>query len=197
MVASGVVILAVSGLGPSLSIAQPMGFAAVFAVAALGLAALAYWSGNSRTAERRAVGTLALAAFLGLAYTGAIVNGVLRVSSPSMEPAVAELKRKLPQDVKLVSLGPADVLFVYYYRNPITPVPQPRSAEDLPAGTEYFCFSHTASEPFWPAFAFEQVDEINCDRTSSSRKRLTIVGRRLPTVPAVAESPGLDKPVRR
>ena len=197
MAAAGLAILAASGLRPSLAMAQPMGFAALFAVAAMGLAAIAYWSGNAHTAEKRAVGTLALAAFLGLAYTGAVVNGMQRVSSPSLAPAVAELKRKLPEHVRLVSLGPADPLFAYYYRDSIAKVPRPQVAEEIPAETEYFCFYTNADDPFWPAFDFEQVGEINCDRTASSRQRLTIVGRRLPTVAAVAESSGSDKPVRR
>jgi 4-amino-4-deoxy-L-arabinose transferase-like glycosyltransferase len=190
MAGAGLVILAASGLRPSLSIAQPMGFAAVFAVAALGLAAIAYWSGNARTAEKRAVGTLALAAFLGLAYTGVVINGMQRVSSPSLAPAVAELKRKLPEHVRLVSLGPADPLFAYYYRDSITKLPRPQGAEEIPAETEYFCFCANADDRFWPDFDFEQVGEINCDRTPSSRNRLTIVGR-IPSTPYLAGREGL------
>ncbi len=197
MVATGGVILAMSVLRPAVSIAQPMWFAVVLAVAAMGLAGIAYWSGNSRTPEKRAIGTLALAAFLGLAYTGVVVNAMLRVSNPATEPAVAELKKKLPEGVRLVSLGPADPLFTYYYHDLMPMVPWPEDAESLAADVEYFCFNHTLEEPLWPAFPFEQVDEINCDRALLSRGRLTIVGRRLPPAPAVAHSSGPNQPTRR
>ncbi len=116
-----------------------------------------------------------------------------KVSNPAAESAVAELRNRLPEGVRLVSLGPADHLFAYYYRDPIPAVPWPQDAEHLPPDVEYFCFSHTADEPFWPAFAFEQVDEINCDHTLSSRERLMIVGRRLPSAAAVAEATGPNR----
>jgi 4-amino-4-deoxy-L-arabinose transferase-like glycosyltransferase len=197
MAAAGGAIVVVSTLRPSLSIAQPIGFAVVLAVVAVGLAWMTYWSGNSRTPQRRAVGTLTLAAFLGLVNTGIVVDAVLKVSNPLTESAVAELRNKLPEATRLVSLGFADHLFAYYYRDSIPTVPWPEDAEDLPPDVEYFCFSYTADEPFWSTFAFEPVDEINCDRALSSKERVTIVGRRPPSAAAVAETTEPNRPSRR
>ena len=59
---AGIAIFAASVLRPAHAIAQPLPFAVLFAAAAVALAATASWSANSRTAEKRAVGTLALAA---------------------------------------------------------------------------------------------------------------------------------------
>lgn len=178
MAAAGGVVLAASVFRPDSSIAQPLAFALVFALAAAGLAVVAYWSGNARTPGRRAVGFLALAGFLALGYTGVVMNAILRVSNFTTEPDVAALKRQLPAHARLVSLGPADPLFTYYYRDPIRAVPWPERADDLPDGVEYFCFARVADAPRWPDFPFQEVAEINCDRALASRGRLTIVGRR-------------------
>ena len=48
----------------------------------------------------------------------------------------------------------------------------------------------------WPAFAFEQVGEINCDRTLSSRERLMIVGRLPRNAAALAEAAAPNCPTR-
>jgi hypothetical protein len=177
MVLLGGVILAVSVLRPALPIAQPAWLAATIAVAALALAAIAYWSGNSRTPARRAVGTVALAAFLGLTSTGVAINVMARKSNTAAEPAVAELKTNLPKGVDLVSLGAVDHLFAYYYRDPLPALPWPKSPEAPPPDVEYFCFTYMVDDPCWPDFPFQQVDVICCDSSIPSQDRLVIVGR--------------------
>jgi len=184
MVVLGGLILAVSRLRPSLPIAQPTWLAAAMAAAAVALAAIAYWSGNSRTPARRAVGTLALAAFLGLAAAGVKVNAMARTCNTTAAPAVVQLKTSLPAGAGLVSLGPVDHLFAYYYRNPIPLLPWQEDCEEPPQGVEYFCFTYMLDEPCWPAFPFQQVDVICCDSTIPSQDRLVIVGR-IPRNPAV------------
>ena len=179
MAAAGGIVLAASVFGPQSPIAQPLAFALLFALAAAGLAGIAHWSGNARAPGRRAAGFLALVGFLALAYTGVVMNAMLRVSNFTTESAVASLKHALPKDATLVSLGPADPLFTYYYRDPIPAVPWPERAEALPEGVEYFCFSPAAGAPCWPAFPFEPIAEINCERSLASHPvRTTIVGRR-------------------
>lgn len=179
MALAGGIVFAASVLRPESSIAQPLAFAVVFALAAAGLAFVAYRSANARTLGRRAVGFFALAGFLALAYTGVVINAMLRASNFTTGPAVAALKRQLPEGARLVSLGFADPLFTYYYGDPIPMVPWPKTPKDLPDEVDYFSFTHNAENPRWPDFAFEPVAEINCDRALASRGRLTIVGRRL------------------
>ncbi len=178
MAASGAFVLLASVFFPESPIAQPLAFAFIFALAAGGLAAVAYWSGLGAAPGRRAMGFWALTVFLVLGYTGVVINAMLRASNFTTEPAVTSLKRELPKNATLVSLGPADHLFAYYYRDPIPSIPWPNGANALPEGTRYFCFSRSAQEPRWPDFPFEQIAEINCDRAHASRDRVTIVGRR-------------------
>ncbi len=196
MAGAGIGILAVSGLRPSLPIAQPLWLAAVLALGAAGLAITAYWAGNSRTPERRAAGSLALAAFFGLAYAIVVIDGIVRVSNHRTESSVAELKTQLPSGKTLVSLGEADHLFAYYYRDPIPAVAWPQDVEHVPADVEYFCFNHTADDPYWPSFPFEQIATINCDRAEASTERFTIVGR-LPRETRVASTPAAGPTNRR
>jgi len=177
MVVLGGVIVAVSALRPALPIAQPTWLAVTIAVVAVALAAIAYWSGNSRTPARRAVGTLAMAAFLGLNSTGVVLNAIARRSNTAAEAAVAELKKKLPEGTGLVSLGAVDHLFAYYYRDPVPLLPWSESPEALPPDVAYFCFTYRLDEPRWPSFPFQQVDAICCDSGIPSQDRLVIVGR--------------------
>lgn len=194
MVAIGGGILAVSILRPALDAAQPLGFASGMAAAAVGLAAVACWSGNSRTPGRRAVGTVALAAFLGVLSTGVLLNTMARKSNTAAGPAVADLKRRLPKDAHLRSLGTVDHLFAYYYGDPVPRLPWPESPEALPPDVEYFCFTCPLDEPRWPAFPFQQLDVICCDSSVPSQDRLVIVGR-IPRASATVAERG--RPVGR
>ena len=185
MVGFAVLVLAASVFRPAAAIAQPAWLAALLAMVVIALAALAVWSGNSRAPAMRAGGAMALAAFLGLAYTGVVVSALVRDSDTTAESAVAELKTKLPEGKKLVSLGPADHLFAFCYGDPIPLLGWPQTANDLPAGVEYFCFALDGDAPARPAFDFEQLGIVQCDRTRGSQKRLMIVGK-------VARAPAVE-----
>lgn len=167
---------------------QSAGFAVGYAVAAV-LAAACIWSGRSQASPRQAVVALiAWACFLGITFNGVLLNDAIR-RSDDIAGQVAQLKQRLPGDVRLVSLGRAHHPFVYYYGETIAWLDWPRPGE-LP-DYEFFCFHsmHGRRKPL--PFAWEEIAVVRCDRyLRSNPVDLMVIGRRLPTVGGQAPGNG-------
>jgi hypothetical protein len=123
---------------------------------------------------------LALAGFLGLSYTGVVVNVQVRTSNdPS--PQVASLGDLIPSDQPLVSFGHVHHLFAYYYAKPIEFKPLDAQGRPVDDTATYFCFS---LDPGFVAptisFPWEMLAEVSCDRARSEHPRArVIVGKRV------------------
>lgn len=189
MLAAGLGVLAASCWPDVLKtgIAQPLGFAAIYTVASAALAWLTWRAGSLAAANRPAVEACALAAFLGLTFTGVVVN-VRQSRSEDLAGAVAALKRRLPPDARLVSLGIAHHAFAYYYRDFI-PLAESSGTEGDSGDWDFFCYHAPADGPAPRVdFPWETVAVISCDRNRQPTPReKTIVGRRLPRLASKIE----------
>ena len=144
------------------------------------LAAATLWARAGRSAVRYAAGAACVAAFAGLIWNGPVINAKLAISEQATAAAVNELKRQLPPDARLVSIGPTDHLFAFYFGEPIPQRAWPREAN---AEIDYFCYSTLFSEcppPDELPFPFEKLAVISCERQKLDQpQRVVIVGRRL------------------
>jgi 4-amino-4-deoxy-L-arabinose transferase-like glycosyltransferase len=173
---------------------QPVWFAAVYLGLSVAILTGLLWRGSMQSIFRGYAFVIAFTAFVGLTHVG-IVLGSMAKASEDASPAIAELKRKLPPHVRLVSFGLVETLFAYHYREPIEPRSWPPTASDLADGTEYFCF--TWDKDYMPPFPFawNAIADIPCDRIRHERPwRRVIVGRRLYNV--AAGDLKLDQPRR-
>lgn len=121
-------------------------------------------------------GSLILAGFAALTYSGAVVNAMVqRNGRASLD--VAAVKMCLPADARLASLNGVHHLFAYWYHQPIDLVRWPTS--DVP-GLEWFCFSSVRDvRPPLP-FAWQEVAVVSVDRNFHAKpENVVIVGRRI------------------
>jgi hypothetical protein len=136
------------------------------------------WSIRSQHPRTAMIGLLTAALFFGGTYSGPTIN-VLAMISEHQAEAIAELKQRLPTDVKLVSFGRLDHVFTFHYRESIPVVPWPTAGNSLPGDTDYFCFTPNPWQPTKLPFAWEQVAVVSCDRNHLEQpQRTVIVGRR-------------------
>jgi hypothetical protein len=143
--------------------------------------------------RRAALAVLALAAFLGLASTGAEKNSVDRLSN-DMAPRVAEAKAALPAFEPIVSFGPIFHRFAYFYGPTIPELPWPTTLEEVPDDVTYFCFDQrpedtpqrrvngrgrvTELTPGTLPFEWEEIARIPCGRSLRDDPRFcVIIGR--------------------
>jgi 4-amino-4-deoxy-L-arabinose transferase-like glycosyltransferase len=121
----------------------------------------------------------AVAAALGVAYSGLWVS-VLAANSNNIADAVGQLKSRLPADTRLVSFGMVHHPFLYHYDQPIQRLPLPTNSTPPDEDIEYFCFSlaRTLPRSDFP-FKWEQIAAISCDRRRSSQEDVVVVGRRI------------------
>lgn len=180
LILGGGVSLAVMASIRQDALGQPVWFVVVYLVASMALAAATWWSSRSNDMARAALGVLSVAAFLGLTSTGAMTNYMIYASEPNAA-SVADLKRRLPPNVRLVSLGRIDHLFAYYYRDPIGLLPRTAEAEQAIAPGDYFCSGDENTPAMEVSFPYQMIAEVPCDRWRANRgKRAVLVGRRLP-----------------
>jgi hypothetical protein len=157
---------------------QPL-FTLVFALSALATAGFIGFSLQYRTGLRRTCGVVATTAFLGLAYTGGVVNSLVAVSE-NTSASVASLKQTLPADVRLVSFGEMDPLFVFHYRDTIDMLAWPRSTADVGPEIAYFAYVEPVDGPVALPFAWEPVATVSCERNQTPvPKRVVRIGRRV------------------
>ena len=172
----GLLILAVSLLEPlsdspsdSLSeggvslFAQPLGFAAVYLAASVALGVVAFGSRLAKSESGRLAGPVAVALFVGLTFVGVFTNSLQRRSETTAEQ-VAAVKRQLPADAGLVSLGYTHHLFAYYYGEAIPLVYIPATDRSPGPEVRYFCFLHRLVNPSQLGFEYETIAVVSCAR---------------------------------
>lgn len=133
----------------------------------------------------------ASAALLAVCFNGAVL-GVIAKRAVHLETDVAGLKRSLPADVRLVSLGPVLHKFLYWYGQAIPIVNKPQKPDEVPADLEYFAMDVQRGQTLELPFAWKRIGVFNMDRSYSADPLYTVVvGQRLrpPAVPD-ATAPG-------
>jgi len=191
--AAGGLVVAGAGLTPALErIVQPPLMAVAFGAAGLAAAAVALWA--CKGADRRAeVAIYAITAFVGLAYTGVVIN-VMMAGWDDLAERVAEARSRLPAPERLVSFGAIHHRFCYYYGDTIAQLRWPERTEDVPAGVDYFCFAHHRNDtpqrraegrgrtwsttPGTLPFAWQEIARVPCEsRLRSVHHNTVIIGR--------------------
>ncbi len=165
-------------LGESVS----TGFAIAYAASAVVAASAMLWSRRRHDHRRAITGILAVAGFMGLSYTGVVVDMQIQSSNdPSAE--VVSVREMIPPGERLVSFEPIHHLFAYYYQRPIDlqRAPDPEAPSDTTA--TYFCFSEGPSvEKFEIPFAWDRIAVISCERVRSrTPSTRVVVGKRRAT----------------
>jgi FtsH-binding integral membrane protein len=164
-------------LGPSHG-QQPAAFAIVFAVAALAAMATCFWASARPEPWRLGLGALTIGGMLGLTYTGAIVNIFVATRHP-IAAETAAVAARVPEGVQLVSIGPVDDVFLYYYGKPIKRLPTSAGIGHKQPPWTYFCMG---CGPNIPAFdmPYETLGVISTEAAYSDHPHdIVIVGRRL------------------
>ena len=198
-------MLAVLNVADSLRLAeveQPTMFLIAWLSAALATAGLVVWASLSETSPRPQLAVATLSGFLGLTYCGVVVN--VRVNGGNdLSPSVAEIKGRLPRDVRMVSLNRVYHRFAYCYGAPIAVVPWPTSAAEVPSDVEYFCFdlhpgyfdppdNSSATDPPGATarlpFEWDRMAQIVCDpvKRENPHSRVVIGRIRRTTKPTLA-----------
>ncbi len=172
------------------------GFVLTYGLAAIVAAATMLFSRLGKSSRHVQVGILALAAFMGLSYTGVVVN-IQMGASNDPSAAVAAVREMIPPGDRLVSFGRVHHLFAYYFQEPIELQPLRDGKAPAECTATYFCFAEDPAyaTPTIP-FGWDLVAEISCER-SRTRKALAkvVVGRR--RAPIAGTEPGDDSAADR
>ncbi len=171
---------------------QPAAFAALFSIVAAATFGVLLWSRQQPSWRPAVAGMFAIAVFMGLSYTGAVVNGRLR-NANDMTPTVTELRSRLPEPEELVSFGAISHRFAYYYGSPIKEVAWPLDSDEVPPEVTYFCYDQhpddneelRANGRVWAwgqtpgtlPFEWEKVDVLPTGRSQDDPGVKVIVGR--------------------
>ncbi|HEX4412259.1 MAG TPA: glycosyltransferase family 39 protein, partial [Lacipirellulaceae bacterium] len=192
----------------ALDFSQPRWFVLVAsAVAGAALYAIVSVYKSGQPAQPLRV-VLSIAGVAGLGATGLMLNYYAVLWSDPTS-SVSELAAHLPEGAQLVSLTEIEHRFAYYYGAPITQLPWPMTADDLPANVDYFCFmrhwndtpeSHIAGRgrtayrtPGTLPFAWEEVMAFCPDRQTDTPTATSLVLGRV-IRPIRAEVSDISKP---
>ena len=190
--------LVIAGLGAWFAVAtalrlgplrgeQPAAFAIVFALAALAAMATAFWASARPEPWRQRLGTLAVATVMGMGYIGAVANTYV-ATRPPLDTQIAAIAARLPDDVQLVSIGPVDHDFLYYYGKPVKQLPAIAGTGHKERAWTYFCMGEDRNMPAVD-MPYEKLGVVLIDPANSDRPQSTvIIGRRRPEETAAVEN---------
>lgn len=143
--------------------AQPLGFATVYLIATVVLSLMVFRSWRAKSDTMRLAGPVGVALFMGLTFVGIFTNSLQQRSVNTAEQ-VAAVKRQLPTDAKLVSLGYTHHQFAYYYGDPI-PLVNISAGDKISAPeSTYFCFHNNRVNPSRLDFKYETIAVVSCAR---------------------------------
>ncbi len=145
---------------------QPPALATIYCLVAIP-ASIAVWRANPLSSPRlRFAGVTAIAGFLSLTYCGPILNQLCARSEHASD-TIAALKQRLPEEVRLVSLGPIHHKFAYEFGKPIESVPENADCIDrIPPGG-MFCYATWDGARRALPFASAEIAVISMDRNFS------------------------------
>ena len=174
-----IVVATALQLGPARG-QQPVAFAIVFGMAALAAMATSFWASARPEPWRQRIGTLTIGALLGLGYIGAIVNVFVATRHPIAAEIAAIAAQHFPDDVQLVSIGPVDNTFLYYYGKPIKQLSETAGIGPKEPPWTYFCMGCGSNMPAFD-MPYEKLGVVSCEAAYSDHpKAVVIIGRRLP-----------------
>jgi len=172
------------------SIHQPRWFAILFAFLSLTTCWICFQGFKYGSSKWNFASILAIGLFFGVVNLGIITNSdVARWNDPTT--SVAKLKSHLPQSSEVVSLGPIDARFAWYYEDPIRQIAWPTAETPLPDNVDYFVFMRRPTDtpesrsagrgrswyrtPGTVPFEWEELTMINCDRVIREVEEETVV----------------------
>jgi len=166
---------------------QPLAFAIAFAMAAAVAAATVLWASARPEPWRQRLGTLAIGSLLGLSYTGVIINIFVATRHP-IGVEIAAVAARIPGDVELVSIGPVDDVFLYYYGKPIKRLAESEGMGHKEPTWTYFCMGCGSSVPEFD-MPYEKLGVVSVESAYSDHPQdVVIIGRRLPETTAAGSS---------
>ena len=126
---------------------------------------------------------MAVAGLLGLAYSGAIINIFVATRHP-IAAEVATVAARVPEGVELVSIGPVDDVFLYYYGKPIRQLPAAEGVGHQARAWTYFCMGCGSYLPEVD-MPYEKLGAVSVEAAYSDQPHdVVIIGRRLPEATA-------------
>ncbi len=155
---------------------QPALFALIFALAAAAATAIAFSTSATVSAGAERLGVLTLAAFLGLTYSGAIINVFVSTWHP-IGAEVAAATTAIPKG-ELVSIGPVNHMFLYYYGRPIRLLSGNAAVAGQHPGWTWFCMNGGADMPRID-LPYEKLGTISMETAYSDNPRHTVIIGRL------------------
>jgi 4-amino-4-deoxy-L-arabinose transferase-like glycosyltransferase len=193
MPALGAWVLAATAMGWSLALgAQSLGLATLFAAALTLLGVLVFCSAEDGgspdpkwTTLLRSAATghpkaavLGLAALVGLLFSGLVTNVVIARGRP-LAQHLAEVMQRLPKGAQLVSIGPADPTFAFFYGEPMRQLPWKPAELAKETDWTYFCVDLRDSRVKCD-FPYEEVAVAYCEPHESPHPvGFVMIGRRL------------------
>lgn len=158
---------------------QPASIVIPSLLAVVACVAVMYWAQLGRRTIQSQAGILAIATIMAIAVSGIALNKMIENSlNPAEE--VAELRERLPSDVRLVCFGPVHHRFAYYYQEPVEVLDWPITRDTIPESLEYFCITQYEDMILEFPFDWEPIGTVSCDRAPRPRPNRVIIGRRLP-----------------
>jgi 4-amino-4-deoxy-L-arabinose transferase-like glycosyltransferase len=169
---------------------QPRWFAILFAVLSLATGWICFRSLKSGTTGWNIATMLSIGMLFGVINLGILINlNAARWNDPTA--SVAGLKSLAPKPGNLVSLGPIDHRFAYYFETPIKQLDWPTDDTPLPNEVEYFVFMRYPGDtpekrsagrgrswyttPRTVPFEWEELASHDCNRRIDEGARMTVV----------------------
>ena len=166
------------------AIAPSAGMTWAFVAVAMAVGGALFRVARSTDLRQHAVAVALIGGLIGFGVAGMSVEG-MRARQLDMGPAVAEVRSRLPADVRLISFGQVDHSFLYYYRETI---PRYRvSSAASRKNVDWFCIQrHRGNQPQLP-FAWETIATVpvDSDRDRTGRNAV-LIGRRTGPVEVAA-----------
>lgn len=177
------------------AIHQTRWFAVLFGLVCLGASWICLRGRGTNHPGLRAAAVAAIGLVMAVTSAGGIINANVKTwNNPTAQ--VQELKSHLPAPTEIVSLGPIDHRFAFYYEQPIEQVPWPTADTPLPDDAEYFVFTRRPEDTpqersagrgrSWfttvgtVPFEWEELAVINCNRVVRQNPQcLIVLGRKI------------------
>jgi hypothetical protein len=161
-------------------LAQPWSLMAVLVISAVAGAVLIFRQTSPGRMEHGMVVTFTITSLIAICFNGPVVNATANIAA-NIGPEIAAMRDRLPAQARLVSFGPVNHKFVYWYGENIPILPRPETPNDVPDDLQYFAIDVGPGQSVDLPFEWERVAEFNTDRRRDKpNPEITVlVGRRI------------------